>query len=116
MLVLAIPIALIGTGALASVFDSEVSIHFNDNKGLFKGHVDSTSECEAGRKVVVFKARKGDDKKIGSDMTNAQGKWKVDKNHANGKYYAKVKKSTLAGYASAPGDTCAADRSKKIHV
>lgn len=116
LLALAIPIALVGTGAVADVFDSEVSIRYNDDNGVFKGRVDSTPECEGDRRVVLFKARPGDDKRVGSDVTNRRGKWRIEKNHANGTYYVKVKPTTLPGYDSAPGDRCAGDRSRRIDV
>jgi hypothetical protein len=116
LLVLAIPIALVGSGAVADVFDSEVSIRYNDNRGVFKGRVDSTSECEGDRRVVLFRVRPGEDKRVGSDTTSARGRWRIEKDNANGTFYVKVRRAALAGYGTTPGDRCAGDRSPRIRV
>jgi len=115
LLALSIPLSLMGS-AQAAVIPSEVTIKFKEGPTLFKGKVTSDlPECREGRLVTVFKVRKGPDKTVGSDLTNARGKWKVDVNHANGRYYAKVKRSQLGGYYGG-GDTCAKARSDTIEV
>jgi hypothetical protein len=115
-LALAVPIALVGTGAIADVIDTEASIRYRDATGVFKGVVESElQECEGDRTVILFKVRPGDDKRVGSDTTSARGRWRIEKDNADGTYYVKVRRLTLGGYNGAD-DRCARDRSERIRV
>jgi len=113
-LALAIPIALVGTGASADVFESEVGIRYRDAAGVFRGRVESTPDCESNRLVILFKARPGNDKRVGRDTTNDAGGWRIEKENANGTYYVKVVREQLGGYSG--DDRCGRDRSRPIKV
>lgn len=71
------------------VADSKVTIT-ETSEGV-KGEVKSDADfCKVAREVNVFKVKPGKDKKVGSDTTNAKGKWTLNIEGAKGKYYAKV--------------------------
>lgn len=111
----AIPLSLIGTSAQADVFPSRVTIKWAPKVTAFKGLVGSDlARCRARRVVVVFKARKGPDKKIGKDLTNRRGKWEVDVRRAQGRYYAKARRKVIPTYNGQ--HICQADRSPTIRV
>lgn len=115
LLALAIPLSLIGT-AQAEVVPSDLSIRWNDQTTKFHGKIRSdVPECRSGRLVRVYKKRPGPDKKVGSDLTNTNGRWVVDKRHANGRYYAKVRGTDIGGYYG-QADKCGATRSRTIEV
>ncbi len=73
--------------------DSPSSVTLKYKKGAFKGKVTSeATECVAGRKVTVKKGTK----KIGSDITNDAGKFRIPKKDPKpGTYKAKVKRSMV---------------------
>ena len=120
-LVLAVVVvALVGAFALASLAvargraDSKVTIH-GDN-GDFQGRVLSERQsCLGGRKVVVYKQKgnvqkPGDDKKIGSDLTERHGDhgdWSIgNSGFRNGDFYAHVTRT----------DACKGDFSRTISI
>jgi Bacterial Ig-like domain (group 1) len=94
--------------------DSEVTIGYG--KGAFKGQVTSTDDrCEPQRVVKIKKAKPGKDGNAGSDTTNAQGRYRVSKPNADGRYYARVAKREIT---LATGDVlvCRGARSSTIKV
>lgn len=70
-----------------------------------------TSGCEEGREVTVFKQKRGPDKTVGSDATDAEGKYSVERRAKRGRYYATADEETvpLAGI-------CVAVKSPKTRV
>lgn len=88
---------------------TKVTIRYN---GVgFDGQVKSNKEdkCANGRKVTVFKVKPGKDKKVGSDVAQADGDgymWFVVDETASGKHYAK------AGRV----DGCESDKSKVVNA
>jgi hypothetical protein len=80
--------------ALAHSFTATSKVTITYENGRFQGRVESSRAprfCRYNRKVKVFKVRPGDDKFIGEDQTGRQGKWKVFRPGAHGRFYAKVK-------------------------
>jgi hypothetical protein len=80
--------------------------------GKFSGRIDSeSSDCVNGRKVVIYRKKKGNDKKVGSDKANGHGKFKtIVSSPKKGKYYAEVKQTTSRG------STCLKGKSTSIKV
>jgi hypothetical protein len=80
------------TGAPKPKIDSTITI-----KGKFRGKVKSAKgKCRKNRTVILKKVRPGSDKTVGTDKTNAQGKWKIKRPNAKGRFYAKAqRKETL---------------------
>jgi hypothetical protein len=68
-----------------------VSLKFPAFHGSLKSADDG---CLGGRQVAMFRKRGGKVRKLGSDRSNAQGKWAVPvgKNLTSGEYFATVAK------------------------
>jgi hypothetical protein len=76
-----------------------VSIRYSARKGTLSGRISSSAPACRKDKVEVFRDRKkGRDPKVASAQADAKGRWKVSKDLAEGRYYAKV-----AGGASCAG-------------
>jgi hypothetical protein len=92
-------------------FPRTLSIGYAEKKDKFRGKLTSQSPaCISDQKVKVFEKKKGKDPKLGSDETNENGKYSLKETNAEGKFYAKVKQTSLGG------STCLAARSKTINV
>ncbi len=62
-------------------------------------------ECAGGQRVALMRRRKGDDRRVGSDRTNAQGRWRVTDPGRSGRYYAVAAEGALADGAICLGAT-----------
>jgi len=85
-------LAFPATGAAAFKTKVVVSLKFP----AFHGKLTSPrSSCLGNRKVKMFRERNGKKVLLGSDRSDAQGKWKipVGKNLKSGSYYATVAKT-----------------------
>jgi hypothetical protein len=82
-----------------------VSLKFPAFHGSLKSGDD---RCVGGRRVSMFRKKGGKTKKLGTDTSNAQGKWQVPvgKNLTSGEYFATV---------AAKGE-CKGGRSKPLVV
>jgi hypothetical protein len=80
----------------------------------FHGRVHSPSTvCVVHRKVRLYRSRRGPDKLLGSDRSDAHGAWKVRiRPLSSGAYYARVKRFASA----ALGFVCRPDRSRLAAV
>jgi hypothetical protein len=65
-------------------------------------------KCERGRLVVLFTLRPGADRKVGTDRSDRDGNWAVDK-RGGGRFYAKVRPESGDG-PRGNGYVCRADR------
>jgi len=91
----------IGTGATATAaptVSSTVTIHAEGTD--LSGNVSSSNPtCEANRHVVVFKQigtrGGGNDINFASDTTDEDGDWNTGNTGTEGRFYAKVKKTSL---------------------
>lgn len=95
-------------------FPTQLSLRHVAHRPSFKGKVSSeSSPCLAGRRIKVFRARKGPDAFIGSANSGASGKFKVQTDHApkHNDYYAKTSRRAPAFQA-----TCLAGRSPTVHL
>jgi hypothetical protein len=86
-------IASLALAASASAIPSSVTIDtVFKGTGGFDGEVSSpNANCVDDRKVVVFRKRPGDDRKLGGDRTDDMGDWFVATQLRDGRYYARVK-------------------------
>jgi hypothetical protein len=102
-LVLACALAVATAAAIPALGASTVKvksrISMPDNSPAFHGRVKSANDdCVRHRKVKLFKKRNGQDKVLGKDKTNHDGKWKVKVDPLkSGAYYAKVLRSEQHG-------------------
>ncbi len=91
-------VALLGAVAFESVAlahvreaNSDTSIDYSFKKEKFKGRIQSGwKRCKRNREVEVWKKRDGDDRLIGTDISNDGGYWGVTAPDPDGKYYAVV--------------------------
>jgi hypothetical protein len=103
LLVLAVATAAVVASAgiaWAATFQTSTSFGFVQNPDGVLGDISSAgpSACEQGRRVKLFQKRRGADRLIGSDRSNAGGQWEIDHNLQNGKrYYAKIPRKDLSG-------------------
>lgn len=99
-----------GEGGGGSGLSRSLTLGYSARKDVFRGTLKSPEPgCRAGR-VTVFEKRKGKDPKVGSDKTNAKGKWSFDERNAEGGFFATV------GERIVPAGTCPAKRSKAKKV
>lgn len=93
---------------------SEVSIRYGG--GAFKGSVSSgRARCERGRRVILMKRRSDRPaKKVGSDRTNGNGKYRIDKDSPNGRYFVKVARKLSTPYGHR--HDCDGTRSETIRI
>lgn len=87
------------SGVAQAGVPSKVTI--KGTQGDYYGKVKSSdSDCLSERKVVVYKSdstaqNPKTDQKIGSDITDTDGKWSIgNSGYKHGYFYAKVKKSS----------------------
>ncbi len=100
----------LGGGSTAAVsvtvssctFDRALTLAYKDRKKVFKGRLTSSESACVSAKVVVFRKRAGDDRRVGSDRTSATGSWSVAEPDADGRFYATTVRRTVAS------GTCAA--------
>ena len=83
----------------------------------FKGKLNSTKGgCIPDRKVVLYRKRNGETKKLGGDRTNNKGKFAIDLGSGapkSGTYYAKANKAKIGD----SGDkTCLARTSPSVKL
>ena len=92
--------------------DRTLSISHSARAERFKGALAADEPaCAAGQSVKVFKRRRGADRRVGTDRTSGDGRWRIDGDVAEGRYYADAAAVLLAN-----GDTCGAARSRTIRA
>ena len=74
----------------------------------------SETECQPGRKVRLYRRRRGPDKKVGSHTTNQFGRWGVYVDDRHGTYYARVAASQTTDAQTGDQLNCLADQSKDV--
>jgi hypothetical protein len=113
LIALAIAVSLLTVGvAKAQMVESRVSIRYDTDSEKFKGRVSSDeAECREGRTVKIFKKTADGRSLQGKDKTNSRGRYSVEVMHADGRYFALVKK-----YEGMDDLVCEKDRSQTIRV
>ncbi len=93
-------------------FARTLSISYRRRAERFKGSLGSQkAECTRHQKVVVFERRRGVDARLGSDTTDAVGRWRLGDRRPEGRFYALTKQSTPAGVV-----TCLAAKSETLKL
>ena len=106
LLVAILAIALLPAAAGAS---NSTKVIVSLKTPAFHGKLKSrTSACARGRKVKLYRKKRGPDKLLGTDKSNAKAKWSIPlgKKLTRGSYYAK---------APAKG-SCRAAKSKVLSI
>jgi hypothetical protein len=110
-----IPLGAFSAQAHVQTFRSSVSIHYIRRHQHFTGVVGASRECRVGRLVEVFRQVPGaPDPLVGSDTTDARGKYGPIPSPGPGYYYAKVAEREAGGYGH--DHLCRAGTSKTIRV
>ena len=104
---LAVAPASAGTSEYATFF-----VQFKFAKGAFVGKVDSSKgKCLNQRKIILFRKKNGNKKKLGAAKTNSKGKFKIGIGRPkDGKYFAQAKSQNVSG------GTCRGEKSAKIEI
>jgi hypothetical protein len=81
----------------------------------FVGEIGSpVSECVPDRKVSLYRKRHGNKRKLGSDTTDAVGRWKIKVSSTNGKYVHKVKQKEIGPVETGEAIVCLGVKSDKL--
>ena len=111
-----LPLALLAALAAPSGARTTYStnLFLSKKAPAFHGRVHSAGTvCVVHRKVRLYRVRRGPDKLLGSDRSDAHGAWKVRvRPLSSGAYYARVKRFASA----ALGFVCRGDRSRLAAV
>lgn len=91
---------------------------FKNGEASFKGQIDSTKgNCVKDRKVVLYRKKNGDKKKLGGDHTNNKGKFDIDLGMGapkNGTYFSEVNQAKIGN--SGNKNTCLSQQSPKVKL
>jgi len=102
--------AVAPAGAQDMPFESKIRL--KNGFPAFHGKVKSDgAECISNRKVRLFKVKPGQDKLLGKDRTDVEGRWEVLKTPKGGVYYAKVNQVVEQSQL-----VCLPDKSKKVSI
>lgn len=73
-------------------------------RGAFKGVLSSSAPaCRAGKPVVVWKVRRGPDRRIGTATTRANGSYRLARPRRAGRYYVTTRAIVVRDVAQCPG-------------
>lgn len=80
---------------------SRVSIRYREATDAFRGRVRSPSaRCERKRLVIVKKVRPGRDRRLGADVTNNKGRWRLGPfRDPDGRFYATARRKQFVDQA-----------------
>jgi hypothetical protein len=109
--------AFVGGAALAATrYNTKLTISYSRaSGGHFSGKVKAQKHaCITGRKVTVYRRKRGHDPAVGSGKSSASGRWKINPagRVAAGNYYAKTPPHQLGAGLG----TCTAARSITTHA
>jgi hypothetical protein len=115
---LSVAVAPAGVSQFPTVFDKFKFKDDGDSKPQFSGKIASPEgKCVKRRDVKLFRKKDGNTKKVGSDDTDGNGKFKVklsDGPPKSGKYYAEVEKKRFG--QSGDKTTCKPTKSGKVEI
>ena len=115
---IAVPAAALAGGNSYPTFFTAFKYKLDSGVATFKGQIDSTKgNCVKDRKVVLYKKKNGDKKKLGGDHTNSKGKFKIDLGNGppkNGTYFSEVNKAKIGN--SGNKNTCLSQQSPKLKL
>ena len=95
-------------------YSTRTTLDYRNKTFVGKANSDEAS-CRNGRFVVLKKKRPGKDRKVGTDITNREGAYKIPKRKADGTYYTVAFKKTFTN-TSGQETTCTRDRSPNEKV
>jgi len=90
---LSLPIGMLAARAHTQTYQTNVSIHFDKKADEIWGHLGTSSFCQEGRSVQVFK----DGSSVGTVVSEHAGMWSIPAGGA-GNYHAVAAQSHSTGY------------------
>ncbi len=115
---LAMPVAALAGGKSYPTVYTKFKYELKNGKSYFKGTIDSTKgNCVKDRKVVLYRKKNGNKKKLGGDHTNNKGKFSIDlggKPPKNGKYFSEVNQTKIGN--SGNKNTCLSVKSGSVKL
>ncbi|MFN8112737.1 MAG: hypothetical protein U0R51_06010 [Solirubrobacterales bacterium] len=116
---IAAPAGALAGGKQYATFFTTFKYKLKNGESKFKGQIDSgKGNCIKNRKVVLYRKKNGDKKKLGGDHTNNKGKFDIDLGKANpkdGTYFSEVNQAKI-GDNSGKKNTCLSTKSPKLKI
>ena len=116
--ILAPTAALAGGNEYPTVY-TKFKYQFKNGKATFKGQIDSSKgNCVGDRKVVLYRKKNGNKKKLGGDHTSNKGKFSIGLGSGapkNGTYFSEVNQAKI-GNNSGKKNTCLSRQSPKLKL
>lgn len=116
---IALPASALAGGKQYATFFTAFKYKLKNGESKFKGQIDSTKgNCVKDRKVVLYRKKNGDKKKLGGDHTNAKGKFDIELGKAkpkSGTYFAEVNQAKI-GNNDGKKNVCLSTKSPKLKL
>ena len=113
-----LPAAALAGGNSYPTAYTKFKYELKNGEASFKGQIDSTKgNCIKDRKVVLYRKKNGDKKKLGGDHTNNKGKFDIDLGMGapkNGTYFSEVNQAKIGN--SGNKNTCLSQQSPKVKL
>lgn len=113
------PASALAGGNQYPTFFTAFKYKLKNGESKFKGQIDSTKgNCVGDRKVVLYRKKSGDKKKLGGDHTNNKGKFDIELGGGNpksGTYFAVVNQAKI-GDNDGKKNTCLSQKSPKLKL
>ncbi len=113
------PASALAGGNQYPTFFTAFKYKLKNGESKFKGQIDSTKgNCVGDRKVVLYRKKNGDKKKLGGDHTNNKGKFDIELGGGNpksGTYFAVVNQVKI-GDNEGKKNTCLSQKSPKLKL
>jgi len=113
------PASALAGGKQYPTFFTAFKYKLKDGESKFKGQIDSSKgNCVGDRKVVLYRKKNGDKKKLGGDHTNNKGKFEIELGGGkpkDGTYFAEVNQAKI-GENEGKKNTCLSQKSPKLKL
>jgi hypothetical protein len=114
-----VPASAIAGGNDYATFFTAFKYKLKNGESKFKGQIDSgKGNCVKDRKVVLYRKKNGNKKKLGGDHTNNKGKFEIEIGKAklkNGTYFAEVNQAKI-GNNDGKKNNCLSTKSPKLKL
>ena len=113
------PASALAGGNQYPTFFTAFKYKLKNGESQFKGQIDSTKgNCVGDRKVVLYRKKNGDKKKLGGDHTSNKGKFDIELGGGkpkSGTYFAIVNQAKI-GDNEGKKNTCLSQKSPKLKL
>ena len=113
------PASALAGGNQYPTFFTAFKYKLENGESQFKGQIDSTKgNCVGDRKVVLYRKKNGDKKKLGGDHTSNKGKFDIELGGGNpksGTYFAVANQAKI-GDNEGKKNTCLSQKSPKLKL